>query len=105
MPDGVFVANDNCAVSCILALKQAGIRIPQDIAVVGFNNDSVSMVVEPNLSTINYPGYEMGEVASRHLIDHLNGNSTLVTTNTIILRSEFIARASSQKITREQIKE
>ncbi|MFL5811420.1 MAG: LacI family DNA-binding transcriptional regulator [Flavisolibacter sp.] len=97
LPDGVFVANDNCAVSCLLALKQRGIRIPEDIAIVGFNNDLISTVVEPNLSTITYPGYEMGEVAARHLIDHLNGLSNITTTNTIILRSEFLARASSLK--------
>jgi len=95
MPDGVFVANDNCAVGCILGLKQAGIRIPGDIAIVGFNNDPVSKVIEPNLSTIHYPGYEMGEVAARNLINHLNGSSTLHSTNTILLRSELIVRASS----------
>jgi len=97
LPDGVFVANDNCAVGCMLALKQAGIRIPEEIAFVGFNNDAVSRVVEPNLSTINYPGYEMGEVAANNLINHLNGTSDIQTTNTIILRSDFIIRASSQK--------
>lgn len=97
LPDGVFVANDNCAVGCMLALKQAGIRIPEDIAFVGFNNDAVSRVIEPNLSTVNYPGYEMGEVAASNLINHLNGTSNIQTTNTIILRSEFIMRESSQK--------
>jgi len=97
LPDGVFVANDNCAVSCLLSLKQRGIRIPEDIAIVGFNNDLIATVVEPNLSTINYPGYEMGEVAARHLIDHLNGVSNITTTNTIILRSELLVRASSLK--------
>ena len=51
--------------------------------------------MEPNLTTINYPGYEMGEVAARNLIDHLNGNATLYTTNKIVLRSELIVRASS----------
>lgn len=97
LPDGVFVANDNCAVGCMLALKQAGIRIPEDIAFVGFNNDPVSKVIEPNLTTINYPGYEMGEVAARNLINHLNGNATINATSTIILRSEIILRESSQK--------
>lgn len=97
LPDGVFVANDNCAVGCMLALKNAGIKIPKDIAFVGFNNDPVAKVIEPNLSTINYPGYEMGEVAANNLINHLNGNSNIETTNTIILRSEFIVRESSQK--------
>lgn len=97
LPDGVFVANDNCAVGCVMALKQSGIKIPQDIAVVGFNNDPVSTVVEPNLTTINYPGYEMGEIAARNLINHLNGISSITSTNTILLRSELIIRASSVK--------
>lgn len=96
-PDGVFVANDNCAVGCMLTLKQAGIRIPEDIAFVGFNNDPVSKVVEPNLTTINYPGYEMGEVAARNLINHLTGVAAITATNTILLRSELIIRGSSLK--------
>jgi LacI family transcriptional regulator len=97
LPDGIFVANDNCAVGCMVALKQAGIRIPEDIAFVGFNNDPVSTVVEPNLTTINYPGYQMGEVAARNLINHLNGSSTIHATNTILLRSELIVRDSSKR--------
>lgn len=60
LPDAIFVANDNCAVGCMLALKQAGIRIPEDISFAGFNNDPVSRVIEPNLTTINYRGYEWG---------------------------------------------
>lgn len=97
LPGGVFVANDNCAVGCMLALKRAGIRIPEDVAFVGFNNDAVAKVIEPNLTTINYPGYEMGEVAANNLINHLNGTSNIEITNTIILKSEFIIRESSQK--------
>ena len=97
LPDALFVANDNCAVGCMIALKKAGIKIPEDIAVVGFNNDPVSLVIEPNLTTINYRGYEMGEVAARYLINHLNGTATIRSTNTIILRSELIVRESSKK--------
>ncbi len=77
-----------------VALKHMGIRIPEDIAFVGFNNDPVCTVVEPNLTTINYPGYEMGQVAARNLINHLNGAS-IKSTNTIILRSELVLRESS----------
>jgi LacI family transcriptional regulator len=95
LPDAVFVANDNCAVGCMVAIRQMGIRIPNDIAFVGFNNDPVSTVVEPNLTTINYPGYEMGQLAARSLIDHLNGTSNIHTTNTILLRSELVIRDSS----------
>lgn len=97
LPDGVFAANDTCAVGCMLALKKAGIRIPQDIAFAGFNNEPVTQVIEPHLTTINYSGYEMGQVAARHLISHVRDVSFVSSTNTIILRSELIVRASSLK--------
>lgn len=95
LPDGVFVSNDNGAIGCMTSLKQKGLKIPDDIAFAGFNNDPVARVIEPNLTTINYPGYEMGEIAARHLIGHLDGLSTIQSTNTIILRSELIIRESS----------
>jgi LacI family transcriptional regulator len=101
LPDGVFVANDNCAVGCMIALKKAGIKIPEDIAFVGFNNDPVSEVIEPNLTTINYPGYDVGKAAAQQLINHLKGLSSTYSTNTIILKSPFIIRASSLKKSRD----
>ena len=97
MPDGVFSANDTAAVFCIKHLKEAGIRIPQDIAFAGFNNDPISKIVEPNLTTVNYSGYEIGEAAVSSLINHLSGLSSVKTTNTIILRSDLIIRESSLK--------
>jgi LacI family transcriptional regulator len=96
-PDAVFSANDASAVYCMKTLKQAGIRIPEDMGFVGFNNDPMSKVVEPNLSTVNYPGYAMGEAAATQLINHLNGQSSISSTNIIILRSELIIRESSVK--------
>lgn len=97
LPDAIFVDNDNCAVSCIKTLKQAGISIPENIAVVGFNNDPITRIIEPNLSSINYPGYEMGEVAVRSLINYLDGMSDVSLTNTITLRSELVVRESSMQ--------
>jgi LacI family transcriptional regulator len=96
LPDGVFVANDNCAVGCMLALKKAGIRIPEDIAFVSFNNDPVCTVIEPNLTSVHYPGFQIGEVAARSMIQHLKG-MTIDATNSIILKSQLIIRESSQK--------
>lgn len=97
LPDGIFVANDTCAISCMKRLMQEGISIPHEIAVVGFNNDPICRIVEPNLSTIDYPGYEMGEVAVRNLIQRMGGFEDHSMTNTITLRSELIVRASSLK--------
>lgn len=94
MPDGIFTANDNSAVSIICELKKAGYRIPEDIAVVGFNDDPVSTVVEPNLTTVHYPGREMGEIAAGYMIKTLEGTQ-FEKVSTIILNSELIIRQSS----------
>jgi LacI family transcriptional regulator len=97
-PDGIFVANDFCAVGCMLALRQAGISIPGDIAVVGFNDDPVARVINPTLTTVHYAGEKMGEIAARTLINFLNGLQDIEATNRIILRSELIIRESSQRL-------
>lgn len=97
LPDGIFVANDTCAISCIKTLMQAGVAVPKDIAVVGFNNDPNSRVIEPNLTTVNNPGQLMGEVAAKNLIIHLDGLSDIVATNVITLKSELLIRGSSLK--------
>ena len=99
-PDGIFTANDTSAVACIRELKKAGVRVPQDIAVVGFNNDPISTVIEPNLTTIDYPGQEMGEIAATTLVNKLKKQAT-GNLNTIVLRHNLIVRDSSMKKARK----
>lgn len=93
-PDAVFSANDSCAVSCMIKMMQEGIKIPDDIAFAGFNNDPISRIIQPNLTTINYPAFELGEVAVRSLIHQLDGASNI---NSVILKSEMLVRESSMK--------
>ncbi|HEY1021639.1 MAG TPA: substrate-binding domain-containing protein, partial [Flavisolibacter sp.] len=97
LPDGIFCTNDFVAAVCMRTLKEAGIVIPDDIAIVGFNNDAIGKLIEPTLTTINYPGIDMGEIVARNLINHLKGISNLQQTNTIIVRSELVVRKSSLK--------
>lgn len=97
LPDGAFITNDFSAAVCMRTLKENGIRIPEDIAIVGFNNDAISKIIEPQLTTINYPGIDIGEIAARHLIDNLKGVSSTKYTNTIVVRSDLIVRQSSLK--------
>lgn len=96
-PDGIFVTNDFVAAVCMRTLKEHGITIPDDIAVVGFNNDAIGKLIEPTLTTINYPGEDMGAIAARTLIDHLKGVSDIHQTKTLMVRSELIVRKSSLK--------
>jgi LacI family transcriptional regulator len=97
LPDGAFITNDFVAAVCMQTLKEHGVRIPEDIGIVGFNNDAIGKLIEPALTTINYPGIDMGEIAARNLINHLKGVSNIYQTNTIIVRSELIIRKSSLK--------
>jgi LacI family transcriptional regulator len=97
LPDGIFITNDFVAVVVMQVLKDAGIHIPQDIAIVGFNNDIIGKVVSPKLTTINHPGFEMGQVAARSLINHLKGLWDMSLTNTVVIKSELIIRESSLK--------
>jgi LacI family transcriptional regulator len=94
MPDGIFTANDTSAVSLICELKKRGYRVPDDVAVVGFNDDPVSRIVEPNLTTVHYPGRAMGEVAASTMIRILEGTQ-YEKVNSIILSHELIVRESS----------
>lgn len=67
-----FADNDLIAIGAMKALKQAGYRIPEDIAVIGFDNLPMSSYIEPSLTTINVPKHYMGEMAARRLIELLH---------------------------------
>src|ERR1700743_813784 len=94
-PDGVFTTNDFFAAVFLQTLKENGIRVPEDIAIVGFNNDAIARIIQPKLTTINYPGEEIGEAAARSLLEQLSGLTSARNTDTIIVRSELIIRESS----------
>lgn len=95
LPDGAFITNDFTAAVCLQTLKDHGVNIPEDIAIVGFNNDNICKFVEPNLTTINYPGFDMGAIAAENMILHLDGGGNIDSTSKIVVRSELIIRDSS----------
>jgi LacI family transcriptional regulator len=96
-PDGLFITNDFSAAVCMQVLKDNGISVPEDIAIVGFNNDAIGQLVEPNLTTIDYPGEYMGEVAAQNLVEQLKGKGNLQKTSTIVINSGLIVRESSMR--------
>ena len=97
MPDGVFVTNDFAAAVCIRTFLEQGVQVPGDIAVVGFNNEVIGRLIKPTLTTVNYPGREMGEAAARSLVNHLKGAGNIGSISTMTIRAELIVRQSSLK--------
>ena len=81
----------------ICELKRRGGQVPEEIAMAGFNNDPISRVVDPNLTTIHYPGREMGEIAAKTLIDQLDKDDKGRDVQTILLKHKLIVRKSSSR--------
>lgn len=93
-PNGLFSSNDTTAVAAIVELVKAGVKIPDEIAIAGFNNEPVSQVVQPNLTTVDYPALEIGEMAATSLINKLK-DSLKAGLSSIVLKHNLIVRESS----------
>jgi LacI family transcriptional regulator len=94
-PEAVFCMIDPVAVDVLTEWKKQGIRIPEDIALAGFTNNPSSAVVEPPLTTVAQPGYEMGKLAVSHLLDQLDGLASEDPIS-IVLDTTLVVRKSSQ---------
>jgi LacI family transcriptional regulator len=94
-PDALFCGNDTTALSVMIYLRDLGIRIPEDIGIVGFSNEPFSRVVSPSISTIAQPGFEMGQKAAELIIRKIENKER--TYQTITLPTELIIRESSNR--------
>ncbi len=94
--DGVFAGTDMLGISAIKSCKKKGLRVPEDVAIVGFSDWTISRIYEPTLSTIKQPGEEMGFKAAELLIHQLN-NPDNQQFETITLKTDLIVRESSKR--------
>ena len=97
-PDAIFSITDSAAIGCIQTLKKFNIKIPEEIAVIGFSNSLSSTIIEPNLTTIDQPGKRIGKLMVDLLIkeieepkESLISKSIEIKTNLIIRESTFLA--------------
>lgn len=88
----VFAAGDTMAIGAMRALKQYGLRVPQDCAVVGFDDIELSSFWEPALTTIRQPARQIGQYAFRKLLSQMNGETMLQLQD--ILPYELVIRES-----------
>ena len=70
-PDAIFTTSDPKAFVVMHALHDMGVRIPEDVSVLGFDNVSLSSMVEPPLSTVAQPLYDMGAAAAKNLVHQI----------------------------------
>ncbi|MDO9547980.1 MAG: substrate-binding domain-containing protein, partial [Candidatus Marinimicrobia bacterium] len=95
-PTAVFAANDGMAIGAIEAVKDSGLRVPEDIAIVGFDDISTSQYITPALTTVRVPLYKMGQLVGKTLIQKINSDSTeqLTVAERIVIPLELIIRES-----------
>jgi DNA-binding LacI/PurR family transcriptional regulator len=93
LPDAIFAVNDPVAIGAFQRIRESSLRIPEDIALMGFSNNKITSLVNPPLSTVNQPSYEMGKKAAEILIEQIEGKDKTI--RTVILEASLIKRGST----------
>jgi LacI family transcriptional regulator len=96
-PDAVVAASDKLSTGCLAALAKRGVKVPQEMAIVGFTNSLLTDIFHPALSSIRQPAFEMGQVAMEMLIDLIESKHPITKFETRVLNTELTIRASSHK--------
>ena len=88
--DAIFCTSDEIAMGSYQAIKEAGLKIPNDISIIGFDNSRISELVKPKLTTVQLPYSEMTQKAIKHIIDPQKFNDHF----NILVESPLIKRES-----------
>lgn len=95
-PDGVFCGNDTTALSALEYCQKNRLRVPEDVALIGFSDEPFSAVVTPSLSTVKQPGYQMGFQAAQKIIHRIENRNSIIPFEQIVLPTQLIIRESSK---------
>jgi LacI family transcriptional regulator len=94
-PTAVFAANDLCAEGVLHALREAGLRVPQEVAVIGYDDTWFAAMTQPQLTSVHMPIYEMGMLATQMLIAQVEGRE--VAQRQALLPVTLSVRASTKE--------
>ena len=97
-PDGIFASGDIIAVSAIQCAKKRGIKVPEELAVIGFNNDPISQIIDPHLSTISHPAAKMGQMSAEIILKSIKSPKKDEVKEITLLNTEVLVRESSKRM-------
>ncbi|NLG84528.1 MAG: LacI family transcriptional regulator [Firmicutes bacterium] len=95
-PQAIFAMDDTLAAGVLKSARKLGISVPQELGLVGFNDDPFSSLIEPALTTVRIPIFEMGREAARMLIGLIGGSSP---SQNVVVPAELVVRQSSRRRT------
>jgi LacI family transcriptional regulator len=88
----ILAVNDSIAIGAMRALREANIKIPDEVALIGFNDDDILKYLQKPLTTVKVPKYQMGFKAAELLISKIKGNDI---NETIVLDTDLVVRNTS----------
>jgi len=92
LPEAIFAVNDSTAFGAMEAIYEEELKIPDDIAIVGFSDDKQDKLLNPPLTTVHQPAYEEGKRATQILIDMIEGKSKSI--EDVVVKSYLVIRKS-----------
>lgn len=96
-PDAIFTISDRMAIGAMLAIKEKGLNMPNDIGLVGFNNEPVTSLVTPVISSVDQPAFELGKIAAKLFIETMHNENDMNHVEEV-LKPKLIIRESSLRI-------
>ncbi|MFA6455948.1 MAG: LacI family DNA-binding transcriptional regulator [Bacteroidota bacterium] len=93
IPDAIFAVNDPVAIGAFQRIKESKLKIPDDIAIVGFSNNKITSLVDPQLTTVDQPSFEMGRKSAEILLSEIEDKS--IEPKSIVLNTNLIVRGST----------
>jgi DNA-binding LacI/PurR family transcriptional regulator len=95
-PDAIFATADKLTTGCLRILKTKGMKVPDDIGLIGFSNTDLTDLLDPPLSIIKQPAFEMGEVAMKLLLQLIESKRPVTEFETKVLSTELLIRGSTK---------
>ncbi|HSU28820.1 MAG TPA: LacI family DNA-binding transcriptional regulator [Chitinophagaceae bacterium] len=96
-PDAIFASADKLTTGCLRYLKTHGIRVPDSMGVIGFSNTDLTELLDPPLSVIRQPAFEMGEIATSLLLQLIESKRPVKDFETKVLTTELLIRGSTKE--------
>lgn len=95
-PDAIFAVNDPVAIGVFTWMKEAGLKIPENMALVGFSNNPITALIAPPLTTVEQPALDLGRTAARLLLEQMKRDGTLPFVPVMkVLKTRLIVRKST----------
>jgi LacI family transcriptional regulator len=94
-PDAIFASSDKLTIGCLRILKKKNISFPKDMGLIGFSNGDLTDLLDPPLSVVRQPAFEMGQLATQMLLQLIESKYPITNYETKVLSTELIIRNST----------